>query len=205
LAQAFIIGQDFIGSDSVCLVLGDNIFFGAGLRGALGRAREQRVGATVFAYHVEDPERYGVVSLDADGRPLKIVEKPQQPESPWAVTGLYFYDNQVVDIAANLTPSTRGELEITDVNRVYLEKGGLHVERLSRGYAWFDTGTHDSLLEAAEFVQVIQKRQGIQIASLEEVAYINGFITREQLIARGNLFAKNAYGRFLLRVAEGKI
>ena len=205
LAQAFIIGKEFIGSDSVCLVLGDNIFFGAGLRAALERARERGAGATVFGYHVEDPERYGVVTLDADGRPLRIVEKPQHPESPWAVTGLYFYDNQVVEIAADLKPSPRGELEITDVNRVYLERGALHVERLSRGYAWFDTGTHDSLLEAAEFVQVIQKRQGNQVASLEEIAYINGFISREQLIARGQLFAKNAYGRFLLRVAEGKV
>jgi glucose-1-phosphate thymidylyltransferase len=159
----------------------------------------------VFGYHVEDPERYGGVTLDADGRPLRIVEKPQHPESPWAVTGLYFYDNRVVEIAADLKPSPRGELEITDVNRVYLESGALHVERLSRGYAWFDTGTHDSLLEAAEFVQVIQKRQGNQVASLEEIAYINGFISRDQLIARGQLFAKNAYGRFLLRVAEGKI
>jgi glucose-1-phosphate thymidylyltransferase len=205
LAQAFIIGREFIGSDSVCLVLGDNIFFGAGLRAALGRAHDRRAGATVFAYHVEDPERYGVVTLDAEGKPLSIVEKPQHPESPWAVTGLYFYDNQVVEIAAKLKPSPRGELEITDVNRIYLERGALHVERLSRGFAWFDTGTHDSLLEASEFVQVIQKRQGIQVACLEEIAYLNGFIDRDQLIAQGNLFSKNAYGRFLLRVAEGRI
>jgi glucose-1-phosphate thymidylyltransferase len=205
LAQAFVIGAEFIGADPVCLVLGDNIFFGAGLRAVLGRARERRDGASVFGYHVEDPERYGVVTLDAEGRPLTIVEKPQQPDSPWAVTGLYFYDNRVVEIAANLKPSPRGELEITDVNRIYLERGALHVERLSRGYAWFDTGTHDSLLEASEFVQVIQKRQGIQVACLEEIAYLNGFIDRDQLIARGKLFSKNSYGRFLLRVAEGRV
>jgi glucose-1-phosphate thymidylyltransferase len=205
LAQAFIIGAEFIGRDPVCLVLGDNIFFGAGLRASLGRARDRRAGATVFGYHVDDPERYGVVTLDADKRPVSIVEKPQNPESPWAVTGLYFYDNSVVEIAANLKPSPRGELEITDVNRIYLERGDLHVELLSRGFAWFDTGTHDSLLEASEFVQVIQKRQGIQVACLEEIAYLNGFIDREQLIARGNLFSKNSYGRFLLRVADHKI
>ncbi|MBB4197940.1 glucose-1-phosphate thymidylyltransferase [Rhodoblastus sphagnicola] len=205
LAQAFILGAEFIGTDPVCLVLGDNIFFGAGLRASLGRARDRRAGATVFGYHVEDPERYGVVTLNAEGRPVSIVEKPQEPKSPYAVTGLYFYDNSVVEIAANLKPSPRGELEITDVNRIYLEKDDLHVEVLSRGFAWFDTGTHDSLLEASNFVQVIQKRQGIQVACLEEIAYINGFIDREQLIARGQLFAKNAYGRFLLRIAEGKI
>ncbi|MCW2316636.1 glucose-1-phosphate thymidylyltransferase [Rhodoblastus acidophilus] len=205
LAQAFVIGADFVGTDPVCLVLGDNIFFGAGLRAALQRARERGAGATVFGYHVEDPERYGVVTLDAEGRPVAIVEKPQQPDSPWAVTGLYFYDNSVIDIAANLKPSPRGELEITDINRIYLERGALQVERLSRGYAWFDTGTHDSLLEAAEFVQVIQKRQGILVACLEEIAYLNGFIDRDQLIARGNLFAKTAYGRFLLRIADGRI
>lgn len=203
LAQAFVLGADFVGTDPVCLVLGDNIFFGAGMRAALNRARERSSGATVFGYHVEDPERYGVVTLDAEGRPVAIVEKPKQPNSPWAVTGLYFYDNRVVDIAANLKPSARGELEITDVNRIYMEMGALHVERLSRGYAWFDTGTHDSLLEASEFVQVIQKRQGIQVACLEEIAYLNGFIGRDQLIARGELFGKTAYGRFLLRIAEG--
>jgi glucose-1-phosphate thymidylyltransferase len=205
LAQAFVIGAEFIGTDPVCLVLGDNIFFGAGLRAALERASARQDGATVFGYHVEDPERYGVVTLDADGRPVAIVEKPKHPESPWAVTGLYFYDNRVVDIAANLNPSPRGELEITDVNRIYMEMGALHVERLSRGYAWFDTGTHDSLLEASEFVQVIQKRQGIQVACLEEIAYVNGFIDRDQLIARGELFGKTGYGRFLLRVAHGQI
>ncbi|MCW2274277.1 glucose-1-phosphate thymidylyltransferase RfbA [Rhodoblastus acidophilus] len=202
LAQAFVLGADFVGTDPVCLVLGDNIFFGAGLSAALKRARDRDAGATVFGYHVEDPERYGVVTIDAEGRPVAIVEKPENPESPWAVTGLYFYDNQVVDIAANLKPSVRGELEITDVNRVYMQRGALHVERLSRGYAWFDTGTHDSLLEASEFVQVIQKRQGIQVACLEEIAYLNGFIGRDQLIARGELFGKTPYGRFLLRIAE---
>jgi glucose-1-phosphate thymidylyltransferase len=202
LAQAFVLGADFVGTDPVCLVLGDNIFFGAGLSAALKRARDRDAGATVFGYHVEDPERYGVVTIDAEGRPVAIVEKPENPESPWAVTGLYFYDNQVVDIAANLKPSVRGELEITDVNRVYMQRGALHVERLSRAYAWFDTGTHDSLLEASEFVQVIQKRQGIQVACLEEIAYLNGFIGRDQLIARGELFGKTPYGRFLLRIAE---
>jgi len=205
LAQAFIIGREFIGQDSVCLVLGDNIFFGAGLRAVLDRARNRRAGATVFGYHVEDPERYGVVTLDDQGRAVNIVEKPTKPESPWAVTGLYFYDNRVVDIAAALKPSPRGELEITDVNRVYMEQGELFVELLSRGYAWFDTGTHDSLLEAADFVHAIQRRQGIQVACLEEIAYLNGFIDRDQLIARGQMFSKNAYGRFLLRVAEGRI
>ncbi len=205
LAQAFVIGRDFVGADPVCLVLGDNIFFGAGLRAALARARAQQGGATVFGYHVEDPERYGVVTLDRDGRPQKIVEKPQNPDSPWAVTGLYFYDNKVLDIAAGLKPSARGELEITDLNRIYLEAGELQVELLSRGFAWFDTGTHDSLLEASQFVQVIQKRQGIQIACLEEIAYINGFIGHAQLVARGEKFGKTAYGRYLLRIAEGKI
>ena len=205
LAQAFIIGREFVGDDSVCLVLGDNIFFGAGLRAALAKARERRDGATVFAYHVEDPERYGVVTMGADGRALNIVEKPERPESSWAVTGLYFYDNRVLDIAAGLKPSSRGELEITDVNRIYLEQGALHVEKLSRGFAWFDTGTHDSLMEAGEFVRVLQRRQGIQVACLEEIAYVNGFISRDQLIERGKLFSKNAYGRFLLRVAEGKL
>jgi len=205
LAQAFVIGAEFIGADPVCLVLGDNIFFGAGLSAALKRARDRENGATVFGYHVEDPERYGVVTLDAQGRPVAIAEKPEKPESPWAVTGLYFYDNRVVDIAGALKPSARGEFEITDVNRIYMEMGALHVELFSRGYAWFDTGTHDSLVDASAFVQAIQKRQGIQVACLEEIAFLNGFIDREQLIARGKLFAKNAYGRYLLRVAEGRI
>lgn len=205
LAQAFIIGRDFVGTDDVALVLGDNLFFGNGMSALLGRARARKSGATVFAYHVDHPEAYGVVTLDQDGRPVRLVEKPKQPESPWAVTGLYFYDNQVLDIAAAVTPSDRGELEITSVNQAYLERGQLHVERMSRGYAWLDTGTHDSLLEAAEFVRVLQHRQGLQVACLEEIAYLQGFIGREQLQARGELFAKTQYGQNLLRLArEGR-
>ncbi|GJD48838.1 Glucose-1-phosphate thymidylyltransferase 1 [Methylobacterium crusticola] len=202
LAQAFVIGREFVGSDPVALVLGDNLFFGAGMQQLLRRARERETGATVFAYHVDHPESYGVVTLDKQGRPLKLVEKPVNPESPWAVTGLYFYDNQVLDIAAAVTPSPRGELEITDVNQAYLDRGQLHVECMSRGYAWLDTGTHDNLLEAGEFVRVIQHRQGMQVACLEEIAYVQGFITREQVTARGQLFAKTNYGQNLLRLAR---
>ncbi|EFH13750.1 glucose-1-phosphate thymidylyltransferase [Pseudoroseomonas cervicalis ATCC 49957] len=202
LAQAFIIGRDFVGQDPVALVLGDNIFYGAGLSELMRRARERREGATVFAYHVDDPERYGVVEFDAANRALSIVEKPQQPRSNWAVTGLYFYDNRVLDIAAAVKPSARGELEITDVNLAYLEAGALHVEQLGRGYAWLDTGTHDSLLDAGEFVRAIQQRQGLPIASLEEIAFLNGFIGVDQLRERGKLFAKTAYGQHLLRLAD---
>ncbi len=202
LAQAFIIGREFVGRDGAVLVLGDNIFFGAGLRQILARACARRHGATVFAYHVEDPERYGVVTLDETGNATNIVEKPASPQSPWAVTGLYFYDNKVLDIAASIKPSPRGELEITEVNRIYLEMGDLHVERMSRGYAWLDTGTHESLLEASEFVRVIQHRQGVQVACLEEIAYLNGFIGKEQLLARAQMFAKTDYGRYLLRLAQ---
>ena len=168
----------------------------------LRRATARATGATVFAYHVDHPEAYGVVTLDRAGRPLRLVEKPTTPDSTWAVTGLYVYDNDVLDIAAGVRPSPRGELEITDVNQAYLERGDLHVERMSRGYAWLDTGTHDSLLEAGEFVRVLQKRQGMQVASLEEIAYLQGFIGKEQVIARGNLFAKTAYGQNLLRLAR---
>lgn len=203
LAQAFIIGREFVGDDSVALVLGDNIFFGAGLQALLTQARERKQGATVFCYHVEDPERYGVVTLDGEGRPLDIVEKPTHAPSPWAVTGLYFYDNAVLDIAASIKPSARGELEITDVNRAYLERGDLFVQQLSRGYAWLDTGTHDSLLEASEFVRTIQHRQGYFIACLEEIAFYNGFITVEQLRRRGEALSKTGYGRYLMRLAEG--
>ena len=202
LAQAFVIGRDFVGKDAVALVLGDNLFFGNGMSELLGRARARTSGATVFAYHVDHPEAYGVVTLDADGRPLRLVEKPSSPESPWAVTGLYFYDNGVLDIAAAVRPSARGELEITSVNQAYLERGDLFVERMSRGYAWLDTGTHDNLLEAAEFVRTIQHRQGLQVACLEEIAYLQGFIGREQLVARGELFAKTTYGQNLLRLAR---
>jgi glucose-1-phosphate thymidylyltransferase len=202
LAQAFTIGREFIGEDSVALVLGDNLFFGAGLTELLNRARARTVGATIFGYHVEDPERYGVVTLDDDGKPTEIVEKPRIPTSNWAVTGLYFYDNRVTDIAASVKPSARGEYEITDVNRAYMEMGQLHVECMSRGYAWLDTGTHESLLEASEFVRVIQHRQGMQVACLEEIAYLNGFIDRSQLIERGKLFEKTAYGQNLLSLAK---
>ncbi|MGU3538855.1 glucose-1-phosphate thymidylyltransferase RfbA [Methylobacterium sp. A54F] len=202
LAQAFIIGRDFVGQDDVALILGDNLFFGAGMSELLERAAARRKGATVFAYHVENPQAYGVVTLDPGGRPLRLVEKPSEPESTWAVTGLYFYDNQVLDIAAGVTPSARGELEITSVNQAYLERGELSVERMSRGYAWLDTGTHDSLLEASEFVRTIQHRQGLQVACLEEIAFLQGFIDKAQLVARGELFAKTAYGQNLLRLAR---
>ena len=201
LAQAFIIGREFVGGDSAALVLGDNIFYGAGMTKLLATARTRRTGATVFGYHVEDPERYGVVTLDETGKAIAIAEKPAKPESNWAVTGLYFYDNQVLDIAAGIKPSARGELEITDVNRVYMEMGQLHVEQMSRGYAWLDTGTHDSLLEASEFVRVIQHRQGMQVACLEEIAYVNGFIGRDQLLERAKMFEKTAYGKALFRLA----
>ncbi|GJE43431.1 glucose-1-phosphate thymidylyltransferase RfbA [Methylobacterium soli] len=202
LAQAFVIGRDFVGSDPVALILGDNLFFGAGMSELLGRAAARDAGATIFAYHVENPQAYGVVSLDPQGRPTRIVEKPREPDSTWAVTGLYFYDNQVLDIAARVEPSARGELEITSVNAAYLERGQLAVERMGRGYAWLDTGTHDSLLEASEFVRTIQNRQGLQVACLEEIAYLQGFIGRDQLVARGELFAKTAYGQNLLRLAR---
>lgn len=198
LAQAFTLGADFIGNDGVALVLGDNIFFGAHLTDLLARAVAREHGATVFSYRVEDPERYGVVELDATGRAVSLEEKPAQPRSNCAVTGLYFYDNRVVEYARDLKPSARGEYEITDLNRRYMEAGELHVEQMGRGYAWLDTGTHDSLLEASEFVRTIQHRQGIQIACLEEIAYVQGFITRDQAEARGKLFAKTAYGRAIL-------
>jgi glucose-1-phosphate thymidylyltransferase len=202
LAQAFTIGREFVGNDPVALILGDNLFFGAGLQQLLRRARERKRGATVFAYHVDRPEAYGVVTLDRAGRPIEIVEKPAHPKSNWAVTGLYFYDNRVLDIAAALKPSPRGELEITDINRAFLEMGELSVERMSRGYAWLDTGTHENLLEAASFVRIIQHRQGLQVACLEEIAFANGLISLAQLEARGRMFEKTDYGRFILRLAE---
>jgi len=200
LAQAFTIGADFIGDDAVSLVLGDNIFFGAGLDDLLRSATARETGATVFAYRVDDARSYGVVELDANGMALSLEEKPAEPKSNFAVTGLYFYDNDVIDIATHLKPSARGEYEITDLNRVYLERGTLHVERMSRGYAWLDTGTHDSLLEASEFVRTIQHRQGIQIACLEEIAYRNGFIDAEAVMAVGRSMEKTAYGQYLLRL-----
>ena len=202
LAQAFTIGADFIGDDNVSLVLGDNIFFGAGLGELLASAVARTEGATVFRYRVEDPERYGVVELDG-GRAISLEEKPAQPKSNHAVTGLYFYDNRVVQYARDLKPSARGELEITDLNRLYMEAGDLYVEQMGRGYAWLDTGTHDSLLEASEFVRTIQHRQGIQVACLEEIALEQGFITVEQARERGEALKKTAYGRAILAaVAE---
>jgi glucose-1-phosphate thymidylyltransferase len=202
LAQAFLIGADFVGDQPAALVLGDNIFFGAGFGELLKRARARTNGATVFAYHVEDATAYGVVELDGEGRAISIEEKPKAPKSDLAVTGLYFYDNRVVDFARQVKPSARGELEITDLNRMYMEAGDLFVERMGRGYAWLDTGTHDSLVEASEFVRVIQKRTGTQIACLEEIAYLQGFIDKDQLRARGKLFEKTSYGRSLLALAD---
>jgi glucose-1-phosphate thymidylyltransferase len=199
LAQAFILGRDFVGKDACSLVLGDNIFFGHQLGTMLKSAAAQPSGATVFAYQVKDPERYGVVELDASGRPVDLQEKPTHPKSRYAVTGLYFYDNQVLDIAASLRPSPRGELEITDVNRVYLKKGQLSVQVMSRGIAWLDTGTHDSLLEASAFVQTIEKRQGLKVACPEEIAYREGFIDEVQLetLAAG---MRNGYGEYLCEI-----
>lgn len=203
LAQAFVIGRDFVGSDDVALILGDNIFYGANLTEKLVAATMPKWGATVFAYNVDDPERYGVVSFDQDGRATSIEEKPKAPKSNWAVTGLYFYDNSVLDIAASIEPSARGEYEITDVNKVYLERGNLSVEKLGRGYAWLDTGTHDSLIEAAEFVRTVQKRQGIQIACLEEIAFNKKFISIEQLKAAIKPFEKSDYGKYIEKIIRG--
>ena len=203
LAQAFLIGEDFLAGDRGVLVLGDNIFFGAGLRALLHRAVLRQKGATVFSYHVEDPTAYGVVELDSEGRAISLEEKPKHPRSNQAVTGLYFYDERVVELAKQVKPSPRGELEITDLNRLYMEAGELYVESMSRGYAWLDTGTHDSLLEASEFVRTLQKRQGVYIASLEEIAFLNGFIDRETLREAGKRFEKTDYGRYLLRIADG--
>jgi glucose-1-phosphate thymidylyltransferase len=204
LAQAFVIGAEFLAGGPGSLVLGDNIFFGAGLGNLMQSARARTRGATVFAYHVDDPTAYGVVELDGEGRALSIEEKPKAPKSSWAVTGLYFYDERVTDFAAQVRPSARGELEITDLNRLYMEAGELYVERMGRGFAWLDTGTHDSLLEASEFVRTLQKRQGVQIASLEEIAFHQGWIDKDQLRERGRLFEKTAYGRALLELADGR-
>ncbi|MDT0631817.1 glucose-1-phosphate thymidylyltransferase RfbA [Rubrivirga litoralis] len=201
LAQAFTIGRDFVGADRVALVLGDNIFYGAGLQDMLGRAAERERGATVFGYRVSDPERYGVVSFDDDGQAVSIEEKPSVPRSHYAVTGLYFYDNDVLDVAAGLAPSARGEYEITDVNRVYLERGDLAVERMGRGFAWLDTGTHESLLQAGNFVETIEQRQGQKIACPEEVAFEQGWISAEDVERLAAQLAKNAYGQYLLRLA----
>ncbi|RMF59445.1 MAG: glucose-1-phosphate thymidylyltransferase [Bacteroidetes bacterium] len=200
LAQAFIIGRDFVGRDPSCLILGDNIFYGHGLPEQLRRAADRTEGATVFGYYVRDPERYGVVAFDEAGRAVSIEEKPARPKSNYAVTGLYFYDNDVLDIAASLKPSARGELEITDVNRIYLERGRLHVELMGRGLAWLDTGTHDALQQAALFVQTIEARQGLKIACPEEVAYKLGWIDAGALERQAQAMANSAYGRYLLRL-----
>ena len=202
LAQAFIIGREFIGDSPCALVLGDNIFYGHGLTAQLRAAAARTTGASVFAYRVRDPERYGIVNLDAQHRPVFIEEKPKLPSSSWAVTGLYFYDNDVVKIAARLKPSSRGELEITDVNSQYLERGDLNVERLGRGFAWFDTGTYDSLAEAGQFVQTIEKRQGQRICVPEEIAFFNGWINRSQLIELGHQLGKSGYGEYLIHLSE---
>lgn len=202
LAQAFIIGRDFVGNDPAALILGDNIFFGDGLEGMVSRASNVKDGAVVFAYRVQDPERYGVIEFDDNGRPSAIVEKPARPRSNYAVTGLYFYENSVVDVARSIKPSDRGEIEITDVNRVYLEQGKLACERMSRGYAWLDAGTPDSLLDAGQFVQTIERRQGTRIACLEEIAYRKGFITVDKLAELARAHGKSDYGRYLLGVAE---
>ncbi len=202
LAQAFIIGRDFIGKDNVCMILGDNIFYGRGFRQLLKNATSREKGGTVFAYPVNDPERYGVVEFDKTGKVLSIEEKPEHPKSNFAVTGLYFYDNDVVKIASALKPSERGELEITDVNKEYLKRGLLNVEILGRGFAWLDTGTHDSLLEASIFVETIEKRQGLKIGCIEEVAYRMGYIDRKQLLRLADEMNANAYGEYLRRIAE---
>lgn len=207
LAQAFILGRDFIGDDDVCLVLGDNIFYGQGFTGMMRRAVANAAEglATVFAYPVTDPERYGVVSLDSEGKPLNIIEKPKRPESDMAVVGLYFYPNNVVDVAAGVKPSARGELEITSVNEHYLNASQLAVECFGRGFAWLDTGTVDSLMDAANFVEAIQKRQGLKIAAIEEVAYRRGFIDCDSLRQLAEPMANNEYGQYLLRLADGKL
>lgn len=203
LAQAFLLGKEFIGQDPVALVLGDNIFYGQGFQQMLSRAAELDRGATVFGYPVKDPERYGVVEFDSDGNVVSIEEKPTQPKSNFAVPGLYFYDNDVVSIAENLKPSPRGELEITDVNLEYLKRGTLKVELFTRGFAWLDTGTHDSLIEAGNFVETIEKRQGLKIACLEEIAYRKGFISRDQLLEIGN-HTRNEYGAYLLEIVAAE-
>jgi glucose-1-phosphate thymidylyltransferase len=202
LAQAFLIGRDFVGRDSVALVLGDNVFYGHGLPDVLRTAAQLKEGATIFAYQVRDPERYGVVEFDAEGNAVSLAEKPRQPRSSYAVTGLYFYDNQVLDIAAQLKPSPRGELEITDVNLAYLQLGRLHVEKLGRGIAWLDTGTHESLLQASNFIQALQDRQGLMVACLEEIAYSLGYLTAEDLRRVAAPMKNNAYGQYLLRLVE---
>ncbi|WP_437829636.1 glucose-1-phosphate thymidylyltransferase RfbA [Niallia taxi] len=205
LAQAFIIGEEFIGDDSVAMILGDNIYYGSGIRKILQRAAQKKTGATVFGYHVQDPERFGVVEFNDDGKVISVEEKPKVPKSRYAITGLYFYDNRVVDIAKNVKPSERGELEITSINEAYLRLEELEVELLGRGFTWLDTGTHQSLVDASNFVRTVEDYQGIKIAALEEIGYINNWISRDQLIERGNFYSKTGYGQYLLKVANGEI
>ena len=205
LAQAFLIGADFIGDSSVCLILGDNIFYGYGFSAMLREAASRERGATVFGYLVSDPERFGVVEFDAAGKAVSIEEKPKAPKSSYAVTGLYFYDNSVVEIAKQVKPSPRGELEITDVNNAYLQRGDLHVSLLGRGYAWLDTGTHDSLMEASHFVQTIEARQGLKVACLEEIAYNQGWLSREQLSEQAEALNKTGYGQYLQRLLRQEV
>jgi len=204
LAQAFLIGEDFIGQDSVCLVLGDNIYYGEGFSKLLQKAAERTEGATVFGYRVTDPERFGVVEFDKNQRAISIEEKPEHPRSHYAVTGLYFYDNDVIDIAKAVQPSSRGELEITSINQAYLERGDLNVELLGRGFAWLDTGTHDSLYDASSFIETLEKRQGLKVACVEEVAWRMGFISREQLLSQADELKKNGYGAYLKQLAESE-
>jgi len=205
LAQAFIIGKEFVGKESVALVLGDNVFYGHDLTGLFRRAAKQKKGATVIAYQVKDPERYGVVAFDKRGKASSIEEKPKHPKSPYAVVGLYFYDNRVLDIASRLKPSARGELEITDVNRAYLRRGELRVLTMGRGHAWLDTGTHESLLEASHFIETIERRQGLKIACVEEIAYRQKWISKAQLAALARPLARSGYGEYLLRVVQEKV
>ena len=205
LAQAFLIGEEFIDGDSCAMILGDNIFYGNGLSAHLKAAAKKQSGATIFGYYVEDPERFGIVEFDKDGKAISIEEKPEHPKSNYCVTGLYFYDNEVVRKAKKVRPSARGELEITDLNRMYLEEGNLDVVKLGRGYAWLDTGTIDALADATEFVRVIENRQGIKISAVEEIAFKNNWIDKERLLIAANLYGKSAYGKHLKQVAEGKI
>ena len=205
LAQAFIIGADFIGDDNVALILGDNIYYGPGMSSMLARAAAKDTGATVFGYQVKDPERFGVVEFDKDMRAISVEEKPEQPKSNYAITGLYFYDNDVVEIAKSIQPSSRGELEITDVNDAYLKRGDLDVEVMGRGFAWLDTGTHESLLEAAQYIETVQRMQNVQVANLEEIAYRMGYITRDQVIELAQPLKKNEYGQYLLRLVEADV
>lgn len=203
LAQAFIIGEDFIGDDNVALVLGDNIFYGQDFTNILESSVTREQGATIFAYHVNDPERFGVVEFDSQGKAISIEEKPQTPKSRYAITGLYFYDNDVIEIAKSIKPSPRGELEITDINNAYLERGDLHVSTLGRGFAWLDTGTHDTLLEASQFVQTVEHRQGLKVACLEEIAYQRGWISKQRLQEQATALQKTGYGQYLQKVVEG--